>query len=91
MVFLHPSTTKKETKRRKEHLNLLATFPDLDLRVQGQMDMRDGDKIFEIKNRMWAPADMEDKYRWAAHGQILVSEKRIVHILTGCLMMIAFA
>lgn len=91
MVFLHPSTSNKETKRRQEHLSVLTTFPDLDLRLQGQMDMRDGNKSFEVKNRMWAPADMEDKFRWAAHGQILVSGRRSVHMPTSCLMMLDFA
>lgn len=73
MVFLYPSTSIQEKKRRQKHLKLFTTFPDLDLRLQGQMDMRDGDKMFEVKNRMWAPEDMDDKYRWAAHAQILVS------------------
>ena len=73
LIFQNKFVGQAANRDRGQHLTLTHTLQALKLRLQGQMDMRDGDNFFEIKQRMWPEKDMKDKFRWAAHAQILVS------------------
>lgn len=73
LIFQNRYARLRDNTARKKHLKVKCDIKSLQLRLHGLMDMRDGDKLFEVKERMWPETAMLDKFRWAAHAQITVS------------------
>lgn len=64
------SLEKKQALRARMTVRRL--FSEIGLEVQGLPDMRGLNSIVEVKNRLYAELDMNDKHRHADHAQLMV-------------------